>query len=313
MGLSIPTSDPFVMNPFAACSPVLEARRVRVTIGPRRLLDDVDLGVLPGRVTALLGPNGAGKSTLLKVMAGSLTPASGEVLLDGRPLSAWDPAACARRRAVLTQDLHLPFAFTVQEVAMMGRYPHTRRRETTRDEDIVHRCLAAAGTAHLSGRLFPTLSGGEKQRTHWARVLAQLNAGAPHAPDSPAEPLRGSCALLEEPTSTLDLGHHHALLDRARSLAAAGAGVLVVLHDLNLAAQYADTIAMLHAGRLVATGTPEDVLTPRLLHQVYGMEAGITPHPDTGKPQVFIRMPSPRRVEPASARSASPIHQPVTA
>src|SRR5690606_34625555 len=158
MGLSIPTSDPFVMNPFAACSPVLEARRVRVTIGPRRLLDDVDLGVLPGRVTALLGPNGAGKSTLLKVMAGSLTPASGEVLLDGRPLSAWDPAACARRRAVLTQDLHLPFAFTVQEVAMMGRYPHTRRRETTRDEDIVHRCLAAADTAHLSGRLFPTLS-----------------------------------------------------------------------------------------------------------------------------------------------------------
>ncbi len=294
-------------------SPVLEARGVRVAIGPRRLLDDVHLGVFPGRVTALLGPNGAGKSTLLKVMSGSLTPASGEVLLDGRPLSAWDPAECARRRAVLAQDPHLPFAFTVREVALMGRYPHARRRETARDEDIVRHCLAAADTAHLSGRLFPTLSGGEKQRTHWARVLAQLNACIP---DAPTDNLRGSCVLLDEPTSSLDLAHQHAMLDRARALATAGAGVLVVLHDLNLAAQYADTLAMLQTGRLLAHGTPEDTLTPRLLKQVYGVEAGIHPHPDNGKPQVFVRMPSPRRADPVFHAAPAPtplIHQPVTA
>ncbi|HLU69344.1 MAG TPA: heme ABC transporter ATP-binding protein [Fibrobacteria bacterium] len=296
-------------NPFQATAPILEARRVCVTIGARRLLDHVDLAILPGRVTALLGPNGAGKSTLLKVMSGSLPASSGEVLLDGRPHTTWDPAECARKRAVLAQDAHLPFAFTVEEVAMMGRYPHARHRETARDVEIVHRSLCAADTAHLSGRLFPTLSGGEKQRTHWARVLAQLNACAP---DAAPDILRGSCVLLDEPTSSLDLGHQHAMLHRARALAAAGAGVLVILHDLNLAAQYADTIAMLQAGRLQAHGSPEDVLTPRLLHKVYGIEAGITPHPDNGKPQVFVRMPSSRPVEPALADPVL-IHQPVTA
>src|SRR5690606_16887744 len=131
-------------NPFQATAPILEARRVCVTIGARRLLDHVDLAILPGRVTALLGPNGAGKSTLLTVMSGSQPATAGEVLLDGRPDISSGPAVCARQRALLAQDAQLPLASTVEEVAMTGRYPHARHRETARDVEIVHRSLCAA-------------------------------------------------------------------------------------------------------------------------------------------------------------------------
>jgi iron complex transport system ATP-binding protein len=289
--------------------PVLEAQSVRLSFGSRLLLDDVNLRVESGRVTALLGPNGAGKSTLLKVMAGSLRPSSGSIRLGGIPLHDWDPLECARQRAVLTQDTHLPFAFTVREVALMGRYPHARHHETKRDEDTVDRCLKSSDTYHLADRLFPTLSGGEKQRTHWARVLSQLDA---FEPDLTPDGLRGCCALLDEPTSSLDLGHQHTMLDRARRLASFGAGVLIVLHDLNLAAQYADEIAVLHAGRIAAIGTPDHVLTPSLLHTVYGINARVFPHPDNGKPQVYVT--SHRAQNPAASRPL-PLtnHQPVLA
>lgn len=284
---------------------ILEARGVSVDIGARTLLSGIDIAVMPGRVTALLGPNGAGKSTLLKVLSGILAPTRGDVLLEGLPLAAYTPDACARRRAVLGQDTHLPFAFTVRDVAHMGRYPHAKLGTRARDEVIVNESLADADVLSLRDRVFPTLSGGEKQRTHWARVLSQI--AIPPEPRHHAVPAR--CALLDEPTASLDPGHQHGLLLRARALAAEGAGVLVVLHDLNLAALYADDLAILHDGRVAAAGTPESVLKPTLLKLVYGMDTGVTRHPDNGKPQIYARMASPAPAGERFPGAYAPNHQ----
>lgn len=299
-------------NAFVSSTPqaILETRGVSVDIGARRLLSDIDIAVIPGRVTALLGPNGAGKSTLLKVLSGLLVPSRGEVLLEGRPLSSYTPDACARRRAVLGQDTHLPFAFTVRDVAHMGRYPHAKLGTRDRDEEFVNASLADADVLPLCDRVFPTLSGGEKQRTHWARVLSQIAI----PPEPRFHPVPARCALLDEPTASLDLAHQHGLLMRARALAEEGAGVLAVLHDLNLAALYADDLAILHAGRIAAAGSPESVLTPALLKRVYGMDTGVTAHPDNGKPQIYARMAAPAP-EIYSPDAQTPNHHltPVTA
>lgn len=279
--------------------PVLEACGIRVAIGNKILLEDVHLKLAAGKVTALLGPNGAGKSTLLKVLSGTLPPDSGGIRLNGSPLPGWTSVQCARMRAVLLQDPQLPFAFTVEEVARMGRYPHLRGRETGRDRAIVRDSLEVADMLPRAERLYPTLSGGEKQRTHWARVLAQLESG-----DASPRSMRGKCLLLDEPTSSLDLSHQHALLEHARELAACGAGVLVILHDLNLAAQYADELVLMQAGRIVAAGGAGAVMTPSVLKSVYGVDARVVPHPEHGRPWMYVR-PAPR-VSPASRATLDP-------
>ena len=269
------------MDVNAPPSPVLEARAVDVRIGGKQLLSDVHLALHPGTVTALLGPNGAGKSTLLKVLSGSLAPSSGHVTLCGRPLPTWDPVVCARRRAVLLQEYHVPFAFTVEEVAAMGRHPHAAAGAGhARDRAVVDRSLRDAGVSDLRARTVPTLSGGERQRTHWARVLAQLDAGSD---------LAGKCLLLDEPTSSLDPAHQHALLRHARGLARAGCAVLVILHDLNLASAYADHLVLLKAGRVFAAGAPERVMTAAILSRAYGIRAGVARHPAHGRPWMYVR------------------------
>lgn len=269
---------------------VLEARGVHVRAGGKELLSGVDIAVRAGAVTALLGPNGAGKSTLLKVLSGTLSPAAGRVTLCGRPLPAWDPGDTARRRAVLLQEFHVPFAFTVEEVAAMGRHPHAGAGHGRAHEHaVVERCLDDAGVLHLRGRELPTLSGGERQRAHWARVLAQLDAGSD---------LAGKCLLLDEPTASLDPAHQHALLHHARRLARAGCAVLVILHDLNLAAAYADHLVLLRAGRVFAAGAPDEVMTAEILSNAYDIRAGVMRHPGHGRPWMYVhdedaRVPAP--------------------
>lgn len=262
---------------------VMHAESITVRAGEKTLLHDVSLTLRAGSITALLGPNGAGKSTLLKVFSGSLVPSSGSVRFHGKPLPAWTPRECARKRAVLLQDFHLPFAFTVEDVAGMGRYPHAayaRTAEAGRENDIVRSCLEAADLLPLRRRFYPTLSGGERQRVHWARVLAQLD---------PATPPRGKCLLLDEPTASLDLAHQHALLARARALALQGVAVLVILHDLNLAARYADTLVLLKTGRVAAAGDPASVMTPPVLRAIYEVDVGVMPHPEDGLPWMYVR------------------------
>ena len=254
---------------------------VTVRAGSATLLDALSLHVAPGEVVAVVGPNGAGKTTALRVMAGETAPAAGRATLDGRPLAATPPEGLARRRAVLPQESALAFGFTALDVVLLGRTPH----RTTRRDDLgaAGRAMAEAGVDHLADRRYPTLSGGERQRVHLARALAQLDAGEAASGDGASA---GRYLLLDEPTSALDLGHQHAVLKTARRQAAAGAGVLAVLHDLNLAAQYADRIAVLAAGRLVAVGRPHAVLTPTVVRCAFGITVMVTAHPCAACPLV---------------------------
>jgi iron complex transport system ATP-binding protein len=256
---------------------------VHVQIGGAVLLGGVTLAVRPGEVVAVVGPNGAGKSTLLKVAAGERAPSAGRATLDGRPLAARSPEHLAIRRAVLPQQSALAFGFTAFEVAMLGRTPHAATRDG--HEAAAWRALERAGVAHLAERRYPTLSGGEQQRVHLARALAQLDG--PAAPDAPRAP---RYLLLDEPTASLDLAHQHAVLALARAHAEAGGGVLVVLHDLNLAAQYADRLAVLRGGRLLAEGRPAEVLDPGLVHAAFDVPVVVLPHPCLACPLV-VPMP----------------------
>lgn len=248
--------------------PCLAAHGVTVDIGGRRLLDDVSLAVEPGEVMALVGPNGAGKTTLLRVLAGDLAPRAGRVEIKGRPLGSYALRDLACLRAVLPQQTVLQFAFTAREVVEMGRGPH---RNGADDEAVVEANLARTETSHLAERAYPTLSGGEQGRVTLARVLAQ---------ECPL-------LLLDEPTASLDVRHQQMVMEVARELAGDGSSVVAVLHDLNLAAGYADRLAVLHRGRLVACDTPWATLTERLLSDVFDCPIAVGRHPVRDCPLVM--------------------------
>ncbi|WP_433792606.1 heme ABC transporter ATP-binding protein [Actinoplanes sp. CA-252034] len=250
----------------------MRARDVRVDLGGRRVVDGVDLHVDSGEVVALVGPNGAGKSTLLAALAGDV-PAGGRVDIAEREVRAWKPAELARQRAVLPQKAALSFPFTVGEVVAMGRAPWHGRPESADDEGAVAEAMRLTETTGFAGRSFPELSGGEQARVALARVLAQ----------------RTPVLLLDEPTAALDLRHQELVLRAVRARAAGGAAVVVVLHDLGLAAAYADRAYVLAEGRVRAEGTPRDVFTGVLLSDVYQHEVEVFDHPRTGTPLVVPR------------------------
>jgi iron complex transport system ATP-binding protein len=250
---------------------------VRVTLGANRVLDGVDLVARAGEVVALVGPNGAGKSTLLGAFGGDLRPQSGDVLVDDRPLGSWSPTELALRRAVLPQQVNVTFPFTVTDVVQMGRAPWARTPGADVDDVAVRRALADADVAHLADRHVPSLSGGERARVALARVLAQAT----------------QLLLLDEPTAALDVHHQELVLSIVRGRVAAGDGAVVVLHDLGLAAAYADRVAVLADGRIVADGPPESVFTPELLSAVYHHEIDVVRHPGTGALLVLPRRSGP--------------------
>lgn len=253
-------------------SSVLEAQSVGVVRGGRSLVANVDLRLGGRELVALVGPNGSGKSTLLHLLAGDLRPTSGQVLSDGQPVHSLAPRQLARRRAVLAQDISLPFAFTVRQVVELGRAPFARAHLAAGvDEAAVDAAMAQTDTAHLAERRFPTLSGGERARVCLARVLAQET------------PL----LLLDEPTASLDLHHQQVVLATAARTARTGRGVLCVLHDLNLAAAHADRVVVLSYGQVVAQGHPDQAFTAELLSAVYRHQVEVVPHPRTGRALVL--------------------------
>lgn len=261
---------------------LLEARSVTVRRGGRDRLTDASLDLAAGEILAIVGPNGAGKSTFLKALAGELPLRQGSIEILGRDLGDWDPRELARIRGVLPQESSLSFPFTALEVVLLGRAPHIGRTSRHRDEEIARAALASVELEHTADRLYPTLSGGERQRIHLARVLAQL-----WNDDEP----RPRILLLDEPVSNLDLAQQHRALEIARQIADDGGAVIAVLHDLNLAAQHADRIAVICRGEIIETGTPQEVLTQALLRRAFGVEAIILPHP-CGDCPLVVSMPT---------------------
>ena len=260
-------------------SPLLSCSRLSLRRGQRQILDGLDLSLESGTLTALLGPNGAGKSSLLKCLTGELEY-EGSITLFGADRQQWDSSQLAHRLGVLPQSSSLNFPFLCEEVVAMGRLPHCE--PARRKEEIVAAAMTHAGVEHLAKRLYPGLSGGERQRVQFARVLAQI--WQTPSPTEQAEQPR--LLLLDEPTSALDLKYQHQLLTMARALASRNTAVLVVLHDLNLAARYADRLVMLERGKLMADGTPAEVLTPELIARLYDYPAQVIHHPESGLPMV---------------------------
>jgi iron complex transport system ATP-binding protein len=250
---------------FVEAASGLVASGLGVKAGERWLLRGVSLRLRAGEVGVVLGPNGAGKSTLLSVLAGLLAPQEGSVCIDDQQVDMAHAARWATRRAVLPQETGVAFDFSAHDVVALGRYPH-RQNPSHLEERIVADALAATDVAHLASRGVGLLSGGERLRVQLARVLAQIW----EAPAGGAS----RWLLLDEPTAALDLRHQHEVLGLVRRWAREqSVGVLLVLHDLNLALRYADQVWVLERGALRAHGTPDAVLTPSLLQQVWGVRA----------------------------------------
>lgn len=243
--------------------------------GDTPVLQGVSLHVPAGGFVGIIGPNGSGKTTLLRLLAGTRRPQRGLVTLDGVPLASRSRPELARRLAVVPQETHLAFEYSVLEVVLMGRYPHLGAFEIEgpRDVELARAALSSTGTLGLEARPFSTLSGGEKQRVIIAAALAQISSDAPDGP----------ILLLDEPTAALDLKYQLETatlltsLHRSRALS-----VVVSTHDLNFAAALCETLVMLKDGQVLASGRVADVLTPELVRRLYDVEADVRPHPLTG-------------------------------
>jgi iron complex transport system ATP-binding protein len=250
---------------------MLSAQSLHVYRGHREVLHDVSVHLVPGQVLGVLGANGAGKSSLLSCLAGEIVPQSGQVSLDGRALSLWEAAALARRRAVLPQSPSLEFELDVAAVVGMGGYPYPEL-----SPDALRACcqqaMDLAGVAALAGRDYLALSGGEKQRVQFARVLVQVLAARTSA--------EVRFLLLDEPTASLDPRHQHSLMRTLRELVQRERlAVLVVLHDVNLAARYCDRLLLMAQGHEVAQGRVDEVLRCETLERVYELPVDVLDHP----------------------------------
>ncbi|NEY31048.1 ATP-binding cassette domain-containing protein [Streptomyces sp. PRKS01-65] len=255
---------------------------VTLTAGAHRLVEDVSLAARPGEVVGLVGPNGSGKSSLLRAVYRVLRPASGRVGVDGADAWSLPVRQLARTVAAVVQESGTESDLSVREVVAMGRTPHKRLLDgdTPQDAGLIRWALAAVDATALADRPFDRLSGGERRRVLIARALAQ----------------QPSLLVLDEPTNHLDIRHQLEVLATLRRLPAT---VLVALHDLNLAAYYCDRLYVLCDGKVVASGPPADVLTPRLLAEVYGVRSEVTVHPRTGAPQVTFLPGEPSAAAPA--------------
>jgi iron complex transport system ATP-binding protein len=238
--------------------------------GGREIVSGITTVFEAGLLHVIVGPNGSGKSTFLKAFSGDWRPQSGTVFYDGVPLSDLDKTALARRRAVMSQLPELHFPLSVDEIVLMGRYPHFSFQPSARDQSIVREAMERLGISALAGRDYLTLSGGERQRVQFARALAQIW-------DAPAAGCR--YLFLDEPVSSLDIRYQHQLLQIARSLLTENIVLIAVLHDLNLALQYADRILFLKEGRIAAAGPSPGIVTPGLIREIFDVPAQLVDNP----------------------------------
>ncbi|ODT07743.1 MAG: heme ABC transporter ATP-binding protein [Mesorhizobium sp. SCN 65-20] len=257
---------------------MLEARQVSVSIGSRRIVSEADFIVRPGELAAIVGPNGSGKTTFLKALTGELTY-SGSVELNGKDVAALKPWQIAAMRAVLPQATVLAFPFTVREIVKLGVTGGRSGALAGEAERLPDMALARVDLEGFAGRFYQELSGGEQQRVQLARVLCQV-----WAPVLDGQP---RYLFLDEPVSSLDIKHQLIIMDIARDFARRGGGVIAILHDLNLAAMYADQICVMHRGKLAAAGEPTSVLNDELIERVFGCRLRVGAVPAANVPFVL--------------------------
>lgn len=270
----------------------LEAERLRLGYEQKLVFEGIDLRIAQGSVTTLIGANGCGKSTLLKAFGRLLTPLDGQVRLVGEPLRTLSTTQIARRLAILPQKPLTPAATTVRDLVMRGRHPHQSllRPWSPQDAAIVDAALAATGLTEVADRDVNTLSGGQLQRAWVALVLAQQTP----------------TILLDEPTTFLDLSHQLEVLRLVRRInAEQGTTIVMVLHDLSLAARFSDRLVVLHEGQILADGTPWQVLTPSVLARAFGLAADVIADPATGSPLVIPLEPSAEHLASSATRDDS--------
>lgn len=242
------------------------------------ILQGVNLNVQAGEISALIGPNGAGKSSLLKCIAGQYSKFDGNIHLNSKSTKHWSSTDLAKMRAILSQQTHLSFDLNVLEIVQFGRFPYLKSESPKQSKTIAKWCLDQVGMVSFASRKMLSLSGGEQQRVHFARVLAQLYSSNNDA---------AKLLLLDEPTASLDIAQKHNLLQRvAEAVQEFGYATLMVVHDVNLAAQYADQLILLKQGHLLAQGPTEQVLNRQTMQRTFGIDVIIQPHPLSGCPQI---------------------------
>jgi len=258
---------------------MLEAIDITYRVAERELITEISAAFAPGKLHLIIGPNGAGKSTLIKVLSRHLRPQVGQVMYDGTDVSRESEITLAKRRAVLSQAIEVAFPLTVREVVMMGRYPHFGGRPGGVDEEIVDEMMSYFDVTEFASRDYQTLSGGERQRVNFARVLAQLWHPAEH--DSQTNVCR--YLFLDEPLTFLDIHHQIEFMKKVREFGSSLDVVTVgVVHDLNLAARFADQIVLMNKGRVVASGDPTKVLTAEHIRNVFAVEPIFMPDGKNG-------------------------------
>jgi iron complex transport system ATP-binding protein len=285
-------------------SHTLSTEALTVAYGERAIIESLDLQIPPGRITAIVGANGCGKSTLLRALARLIVPREGQVVLDGKALHGRQTKEIARTLGLLPQSPIAPEGIAVADLVGRGRHPHQKllARWSARDYEVVAQALAATGTAELADRSVDELSGGQRQRVWIAMALAQET----------------DILLLDEPTTFLDVAHQVEVLDLLTDLNRdRGTTIVMVLHDMNMAARYADHIFALEAGQVVASGPPAEVVTSEMIHRVFDIDSLVIPDPTSGAPIVLPRgrhhtLAAPVLAAPAATTVAAPAAAPLT-
>ena len=254
---------------------MLSVKNLHYHIGSKSIIDNITIDFRPGTLYVIVGPNGSGKSTFLKIFSGEIKPQRGEVLYDTIDIFHIQKKEIARRRAVMSQQPELHFPLTVSEVVMMGRYPHFNYKPSRQDENICDEMISLMGIRGFEERDYLTLSGGEKQRVQFARVLAQIY-------EAPA--VGNRYLFLDEPIASLDIHYQHEFLKIVQTFKKVNTIIVAVLHDLNLSVQYADEMIFMKAGRIVKHGITSQVLSKELVQDVFDIPVNIIDNPVYNRP-----------------------------
>jgi len=258
---------------------MLSTQHISYRIGSKNILQDITADFLPGEFNMILGPNGSGKSTFLKIFSGEIKDFSGDILYAGDDIHSFKPITLAKQRAVMSQQPELSFPLSVEEVVMMGRYPHFTFNPGKKDQQICDEVIGRMQLEAFRERNYLTLSGGEKQRVQFARMLAQVW-------ETPATGYR--YIFLDEPLNNLDINYQQEFLQVARAMAQQNTILVAVMHDINLALQYADKIFFLKNGKLAAAGKPATVVTEAMIENVFNVEVSIINNPISNAPLIVF-------------------------